>query len=137
MLSNFWNKVVEWFTDNQERNRLLRGFNNSARASFVAGEAPTLLRASLSRGNSNYRHQFSHWLYSLPLIPYNPNSLGALISPHGCGSTIVTIPSYETHIVTAYVLVCCAFLCTSLGSGASCETFFVSRNEVFCYDAIT
>lgn len=64
MLSNFWNKVVEWFTDNQERNRLLRGFNNSARASFVAGEAPTLLRASLSRGNSNYRHQFSHWLYS-------------------------------------------------------------------------
>ena len=62
MLNNFWNKVVEWFTDKQERNRLIRGFNNSARAAFVTGEAPTLLHASLSRGNSDYRHQFSHWL---------------------------------------------------------------------------
>ncbi len=64
MLNNFWNKVVEWFTDKQERNRLIRGFNNSARAAFVTGEAPTLLHASLSRGNSDYRHQFSHWLNS-------------------------------------------------------------------------
>lgn len=26
--------------------------------------APTLLRASISKGNSAYKHQFSNWLYS-------------------------------------------------------------------------
>ena len=36
----------------------------SAKNSFVIGQAPTLLKASLSRGNNAYKHRFSNWLYS-------------------------------------------------------------------------
>lgn len=64
MLENFWNRIAQWFTDRQERNSLIRSFNASARAAYVAGIAPTLLRASVSKGNRAYRHQFSNWLYS-------------------------------------------------------------------------
>ena len=64
MFENFWNRIAQWFTDRQERNSLIRSFNASARAAYVAGIAPTLLRASVSKGNRAYRHQFSNWLYS-------------------------------------------------------------------------
>lgn len=64
MFENLWNRIVQWFTDRQERNSLIRSFNASARAAYVAGIAPTLLRASVSKGNRAYRHQFSNWLYS-------------------------------------------------------------------------
>ncbi len=64
MFENFWNRITQWFTDRDERNRLIRSFNASARNAFVAGLAPTLLQASLSKGNKAYRHQFSNWLYS-------------------------------------------------------------------------
>jgi len=64
MFENIWNRVREWFTDRQERNALLHSFNQSAREAFVTGVAPTLLKASLSKGNSAYHHRFSHWLYS-------------------------------------------------------------------------
>lgn len=63
-MENFWNKIIEWFTDRQERSSLIRSFNASAKESFVKGLAPTLLRASISKGNSAYKHQFSNWLYS-------------------------------------------------------------------------
>lgn len=63
-MGNFWNKIIEWFTDRQERSSLIRSFNASAKESFVKGLAPTLLRASISKGNSAYKHQFSNWLYS-------------------------------------------------------------------------
>lgn len=63
-MGNFWNKIIEWFTDRQERSSLIRSFNASAKESFVKGWAPTLLRASISKGNSAYKHQFSNWLYS-------------------------------------------------------------------------
>jgi hypothetical protein len=64
MFENLWNRIAQWFTDRQERNSLIRSFNASARAAYVAGIAPTLLRASVSKGNRAYRHQFSNWLYS-------------------------------------------------------------------------
>lgn len=64
MFENFWNRIVEWFIDRQERNSLIRSFNLSAKKSFVSGQAPTLLRASLSRGNKEYKHRFSNWLNS-------------------------------------------------------------------------
>lgn len=63
-MGSFWNKIIEWFTDRQERNGLIRSFNVSARDAFVSGQAPTLLRGTLSKGNRAYKHQFSNWLYS-------------------------------------------------------------------------
>lgn len=62
MFDNAWNNILDWFRDRSERAKLLRSFNESARAAFVAGVAPTLLKASISKGDSAYRHQFSNWL---------------------------------------------------------------------------
>jgi hypothetical protein len=62
MFANIWNNIATWFGDRSQRNKLVRSFNDSARNAFVAGVAPTLLKASISRGESSYRHQFSDWL---------------------------------------------------------------------------
>ena len=59
---NIWNNLVEWFQDRSERNNLIRNFNGQARDAFVSGFVPTLLKASISKGDSSYRHQFSSWL---------------------------------------------------------------------------
>ncbi len=64
MLDNLWNNVIEWFDDRSERAKLIRSFNESARIAFVSGVAPTLLKSSISRGESSYKHQFSNWLNS-------------------------------------------------------------------------
>lgn len=62
MLDNSWNNILDWFNDRSERAKLVRNFNESARTSFVSGIAPTLLKASISKGESLYKHQFSNWL---------------------------------------------------------------------------
>ena len=58
---NTWNRIIEWFKDRSERARLVRSFNEAAREAFVTGRAPTALRASISRGDSAYKHEFSAW----------------------------------------------------------------------------
>lgn len=60
-LLNIWDNIVEWFKDRSERGKLLRSFNEAARNAFIQGIAPTMLKASMSRGNKEYRHQFSAW----------------------------------------------------------------------------
>ena len=62
MFENTWNRVIDWFRDRSERSQLIRSFNNSAKDAFVIGQAPTLLKAKISKGESAYRHQFSNWL---------------------------------------------------------------------------
>lgn len=64
MLYNIWNNVLDWFEDKNERNQLIRAFNNSAKMAFISGQAPTLLKCSISRGDKSYKHQFSSWLSS-------------------------------------------------------------------------
>lgn len=61
MFANTWNQIIEWFKDRSERRRLVRGFNDSAREAFIHGLAPTLLKASFSRGVPSYHHRFSAW----------------------------------------------------------------------------
>jgi len=62
MFENTWNNILDWFNDRSERARLIRSFNYAAKNSFIAGDAPTLLNASISKGERAYRHQFSNWL---------------------------------------------------------------------------
>lgn len=62
MFENTWNKVIDWFRDRSERSQLIRSFNNSAKNAFIVGDAPTLLKANISKGERAYRHQFSNWL---------------------------------------------------------------------------
>jgi hypothetical protein len=61
MLDNTWNNILDWFRDRSERAKLIRSFNESARTAFVSGIAPTLLNASISKGENSYKHQFSNW----------------------------------------------------------------------------
>lgn len=55
-------EISEWFGEMAERYRLLKDFNRAAKNSFIAGVAPTLLEAKITKGDSNYRHAFSKWM---------------------------------------------------------------------------
>ena len=57
----FWYRIVDWFNDLSERNRIVRNFNKSARDAFILGAAPTLLEARITKGDSSYKHTFSKW----------------------------------------------------------------------------
>lgn len=60
-----WYKLIQisdWFGEMTERYRLVRDFNRAAKMSFVSGEAPTLLQAKITRGDSAFRHAFSKWM---------------------------------------------------------------------------
>ncbi len=64
MLENTWNNIISWFHDRSERTKVIRDFNHSAKTAFVEGLVPTLLKASISKGEYSYKHQFSNWLNS-------------------------------------------------------------------------
>lgn len=57
-----WNRIIEWFGDFKERRKLINEFNTLSRRAFVNGEAETLLHASITKGNFNYKHSFSKFL---------------------------------------------------------------------------
>ena len=59
----WWNRVLEWFSNNRERNELIDNFNKSAKAAFVSNVVPVFLKAESSRRNSSFKHQFSSFLY--------------------------------------------------------------------------
>ena len=59
----WWNKIIEWFSNNRERNEFIGNFNRAAKQAYIANVAPVYLKAESSRGNSNYRHQFSNFFY--------------------------------------------------------------------------
>lgn len=58
---NTWNIITTWFADHRERTLLIRDFNYKARQSFISGLTPTVLKASTSKGCSQYKHEFSAW----------------------------------------------------------------------------
>lgn len=59
ILTNLWNRIIEWFEDRQSRAALIRSFNRSAKEAFVQGDVPVLMEASVSKGEPNYRHMYS------------------------------------------------------------------------------
>jgi hypothetical protein len=64
MFANIWNNIIDWFSDRSERSKLIRSFNEAGRFAYVSGIAPTLLKATISKGESSFKHQFSSWMYS-------------------------------------------------------------------------
>ncbi|MFI3297021.1 MAG: hypothetical protein R3Y59_05270 [bacterium] len=64
MIQNLWLNIVSWFQDRNDRNRLIRNFNESAKKAYIQGSVPVYLNAKISKGDSNYRHQFSNRFYS-------------------------------------------------------------------------
>ena len=55
----FWNKIINWFRDLSERERLINDFNASARGAFTQLSVGTLLEARSKKGNSDFRHECS------------------------------------------------------------------------------
>jgi myo-inositol catabolism protein IolC len=64
MLEKIWINIRSWFQERSERRDVVLGFNQSAKAAFIEGIVPTLLEASISRGNKDYKHQFSDYFNS-------------------------------------------------------------------------
>lgn len=64
MLENFINRIIAWFKDHRDRNKLIQSFNQSARDAFITGQAPVMLEARVSKGDPSYKHTFSNWLSS-------------------------------------------------------------------------
>ena len=56
---NIWSTILSWFKEKSERNDFINQFNESAKLAFISGQTDTFLKASISRGNSSYRHSFS------------------------------------------------------------------------------
>lgn len=59
----WWNKILEWFSNNSERSQLISEFNSNAKQAFINNVVPVYLKAESSRGNSAYKHQFSSFLF--------------------------------------------------------------------------
>ena len=59
----WWNRIIEWFTNNKERNKFLNDFNKSAKQAFIMDVVPIFLKAESSFGNNAFKHQFSSFLY--------------------------------------------------------------------------
>ena len=57
-------QIVDWFGELKERAKLVNDFNRASNNAFIIGSAPTLLKISISRGDSSYKHQFSKFLSS-------------------------------------------------------------------------
>ncbi|MBC8548978.1 MAG: hypothetical protein H8D23_04945 [Candidatus Brocadiales bacterium] len=60
----FWYRIIDWFGEMNERAKLVRDFNKSAKGAFITGVAPTLLQARITRGTSEYKHSFSKFMAS-------------------------------------------------------------------------
>ncbi len=55
----FWNRIVNWFRDLSERDRLINDFNASARGAFTQLSVGTLLEARSKSGCKEFRHECS------------------------------------------------------------------------------
>ena len=60
----WWNNIVSWFQSLGERSKCVNDFNKAAQAAFIANIAPVYKKADISRGNRNYKHAMSDWLFS-------------------------------------------------------------------------
>tara|TARA_B110000902_G_C14069025_1_gene498549 strand:+ start:347 stop:724 length:378 start_codon:yes stop_codon:yes gene_type:complete len=52
--------IVSWFNEKVDRNRMVKDFNYRAAQAWDQGDAPTLLKAKITWGNSINKHNFSH-----------------------------------------------------------------------------
>ena len=69
---NITNDITQWFSDLSSRTKMLKSFNNAAKAAYVAGATHLVFKATISRGNSEFKHHFTNALFSgLRILVYN------------------------------------------------------------------
>ena len=54
-----WDSIVTWFTSKRDKHALVKDFNRKASNAWDCGDAPTLLRAKVTWGDSKNKHNFS------------------------------------------------------------------------------
>ena len=54
-----WDDLVTWFTNKRDKYALVKDFNRKASNAWDCGDAPTLLRAKVTWGDSKNKHNFS------------------------------------------------------------------------------
>jgi len=70
-------KIQEWFREVKQRQLLISEFNQSAKAIFLSGEAPTHLHAKTSKGDKNYRHQYSQYYSGFRIVALSGRQLSS------------------------------------------------------------
>jgi hypothetical protein len=60
----WWNKIISWFREANERQKCINDFNDAAKKAFIENVAPVYLKSEISRGNRNYKHSMSNFFYS-------------------------------------------------------------------------
>lgn len=59
-----WSKLIviyDWFGELKERLMVVRDFNKAAKYAFISLKVPTLIQCKITKGDPNYRHNFSKW----------------------------------------------------------------------------
>ena len=75
-MGNKWSNMTSWFQDGLDRKKLVKEFNNSAKASFVNGNVPALLKCSISKGYKPYKHTYSAFFFTgIRVVAYTNSSL--------------------------------------------------------------
>ena len=75
-MGNKWSNMTSWFQDGLDRKKLVKEFNNSAKASFVNGNVPALLKCSISKGYKPYKHTNSAFFFTgIRVVAYTNSSL--------------------------------------------------------------
>lgn len=96
----WWNKIIEWFTNNKERNKFLNDFNKSAKQAFIMDVVPIFLKAESSFGNSAFKHQFSNFLYHGIKIRTMTGAYLADSDFISIGNMLVSNPALTRQLVT-------------------------------------
>lgn len=75
-------KITDYFDNLSDRMKLIRGFNKASKKAFAEGWAPTLLLASATKGDREYKHQFSSFFNSgfiVKVLSGSPMTKGEMI----------------------------------------------------------
>lgn len=64
MMENVWSGITSWFQDVSDRKVLVREFNNAAKAAYISGLVPCLVKCNVSKGYKPYKHSNSAFYFS-------------------------------------------------------------------------
>jgi len=78
-MDNKWSNMTTWFQDGLDRKSLVKKFNIAAKASFINGSVPALLKCSITKGFKPYKHSNSALFFTgIRIVAYTNSSLSEL-----------------------------------------------------------
>lgn len=96
----WWNRLIDWFSELSERQRCINEFNRAAKDAFIMGSVPVYMKADISKGNRQYRHRMSNFLFSGFRIKTVSGRLLTKSEIESIGATISTNVELMRRLVT-------------------------------------